>query len=215
MTPWTFGDESLPEQRAFAAEVRALAAVVLGLEHAEPELREATQVLAGVRRRLAAIAPADRPPRVGDRAGGDGRLYLDHGQDVGAFNPMFPVYDITIHGPERASGTVNFPICYEGPPGCAHGGFLAVFADSVVQHHNCAVGSTGKTRGLQMRYRRPVPLSADLPFEIERTMAEGRIASVLRLLSGPELLCEARIEVVRGDRSALPAISARRGNEPR
>ena len=84
-------------------------------------------------------------------------MYLDHGRDIGAYNPSFPEYDLTVDGP-RATGTVTFPIAYEGPPGVVHGGFLALFADCIAQHHNCEVGVAGKTVSLAIRYRRPAPL---------------------------------------------------------
>ncbi|MFC5746306.1 hypothetical protein [Actinomadura rugatobispora] len=210
MEPWVFGERALPEQERFAEEVRALCSVVLSLEEADPLLDEATRALGEARRRLERRVPPGPGPRVGALAGGDGRVYLDHGTDVGEFNPMFPTYRITVEGPERATGTVRFPICYEGPPGCVHGGFLAVFADCVVQHHNCAVGETGKTRGIELRYRRPVPVSAELEFTIDRTVADGSVDSEMRLMSAGETLCSARTSAVRGDRAKLPAVSARR-----
>ncbi|XVQ14562.1 hypothetical protein ACQP1W_19140 [Spirillospora sp. CA-255316] len=210
MEPWVFGERALPEQERFAEEVRALCSVVLSLERADPLLDEVTRALGEARRRLEERVPSGPGPRVGALAGGDGRVYLDHGRDVGAFNPMFPTYRIGVEGPERATGTVRFPICYEGPPGCVHGGFLAVFADCVVQHHNCAVGLTGKTRGIELRYRRPVPVSAELDFTIDRTVEDGTVTSRVRLMSDGETLCLASTGAVRGDRANLPAVSARR-----
>ena len=62
--------------------------------------------------------------------------------------PCFPEYDDHGRRRSRASGTVTFPIVYEGPPGIVHGGFLAVFFDSVMQHHNCDVGVAGKTTAM-------------------------------------------------------------------
>ena len=85
------------------------------------------------------------------------------------------------------SGTVTFPLAYEGPPGIVHGGFLAVFFDSVIQHHNCDVGVAGKTTSLTVTYRRPTPLLTKLQFELERSVAERRISSTGRLMAG-ELL---------------------------
>ena len=55
-------------------------------------------------------------------------------------------------------GTVEFPVCYEGPPGIVHGGFLAVFFDCVLQQLNCDLGLAGKTAELSLRFRRPTPL---------------------------------------------------------
>ena len=91
-----------------------------------------------------------------------------------------------------------------------HGGFLAVFFDSVVQHHNCEVGVAGKTASLVLRYRRPVPLLETLFFSLEREVSDGRIRSTGELRTGERVLCEAEVDAVAGDASALPAVSPRR-----
>ena len=135
--------------------------------------------------------------------------YIDHARDIGAFNPCFPEYEITVDG-DRASGTVSFPLAYEGPPGLVHGGFLAVFFDSVVQHHNCDVGVAGKTTSLALRYRRPTPLLTELRFEMTRAVDGSRIISDAQLLRDDKVLCEAHMDAIAGDRAALPAVSPRR-----
>jgi hypothetical protein len=205
MQPWIFGERALPEQERFAREIRELCSAVLGMEHPDPALDDVTRALIEARE---LIGPADPRPRVGDRA--DGRVYLDHGRDVGTFNPMVPTYQISVDGPRRATGTVRFPLCYEGPPGCVHGGFLAVFADCVVQHHNCAVGLTGKTRGIELRYRRPTPVLTDLAFEISRTVEDGSVLSEMLLTRDGDLLCAASTSAICGDRENLPVVSPRR-----
>jgi hypothetical protein len=144
---------------------------------------------------------------------GDGRVYLDHARDIGAFNPSVPTYDIAVDG-DRATGTVAFPLAYEGPPGLVHGGFLALFFDCAVQHHNCDVGQAGKTTSLAVRYRRPVPLSTPLSFTLTRATAAGRIRSTGQLHDGDRLLCEAEVDAVAGDRADLPPVSPRRDRPP-
>ena len=116
------------------------------------------------------------------------------------------------HSDAQATGTVSFPVCYEGPPGYVHGGFLGVFFDCVVQHHNCLRGLTGRTRGLELRYRRPVPLEQELTFVIDRAVDSKNVSSVARLLSGDEALCTATTSAVASDHAALPAVSPRRGD---
>jgi hypothetical protein len=206
---WTFGDEPLPQTLAAADLLRRVTSLVLALEGDEPGV---DRLIADLRRAVDALAarvPADPAPRVGPAASGDGRLYLDHARDIGAFNPCFPEYDIAVDG-DRATGTVTFPIAYEGPPGLVHGGFLAVFFDCAVQHHNCDVGVAGKTTSLALRYRRPAPLLTPLTFTIERTAADGHIRSTGQLLAGGRLLCEAEVDAIAGDRTALPEVSPRR-----
>ena len=90
------------------------------------------------------------------------------------------------------------------------GGFLAVFFDSIIQHHNCDVGVAGKTTSLNVTYRRPTPLLTELHFQVERSVDDRRIDSTARLMSGDVVLCEAKMSAVAGNRASLPEVSPRR-----
>jgi hypothetical protein len=210
---WTFGESPLDETTRLAAVLRRLAGLVLAQETPSPQVRQLTGQLLAAERALAAEVPVSPVPRVGADADGDGRVYLDHARDIGSFNPSFPVYEMTVDG-DAASGSVEFPIVYEGPPGLVHGGFLAVFFDCVIQHHNCDVGVAGKTTDLELRYRRPTPLLTPLAFAIERTATADRIESSARLMNGAKVCAEARMRAIAGDRSALPPVSPRRSAPP-
>ena len=105
---------------------------------------------------------------------------------------------------------MNFPIAYEGPPGLVHGGFLAVFFDCVVQHHNCELGLAGKTTSLLLTYRRPTPLLTDLTFVLDRSVGDDRITTVGVLTSGDKVLCQAEVGAIAGVRGNLPEVSPRR-----
>ncbi|MBL7489303.1 hypothetical protein I6A60_11480 [Frankia sp. AgB1.9] len=206
---WTFGVAPLAQTVELAARLRRVTGLALSLEHPAPELDALLDALAEAERRLAPLASADPAPRVGAAADGDGRVYLDHSRHIGAFNPGFPEYEIVVDGDE-ATGIVNFPVAYEGPPGLVHGGFLALFFDAAIQHHNCDVGVAGKTAGLELRYRRPTPVLTDLRFVLTRSLDGGRIRSTGELLAGDVRLCEARMDAVQGDRARLPPVSPRR-----
>jgi acyl-coenzyme A thioesterase PaaI-like protein len=206
---WTFGVDPLPESLAVAEHLRTVIGLVLALEAPHPTLERLVAALRSAEAELAELAPADPAPRVGRDASPERRVYIDHGRDIGCFNPCFPTYRIRVDG-DRASGTVDFPIAYEGPPGLVHGGFLAVFFDSIVQHHNCELGLTGKTTSLAVTYRRPTPLLTELRFEVERSVAGRRISSHARLSSDRVVLCEAQVSAVVGDRALLPEVSPRR-----
>ena len=78
---------------------------------------------------------------------------------------------------------------YEGPPGLVHGGFLAVFFDCVMQHQNCVAGLSGKTRSLQVTFRRPTPVLTALRFDIARSPEQRGITSTARVLLDEEVLC--------------------------
>ncbi len=164
---WTFGVEPLSQTEVAAALLRRVAGLVVAMEAADPAVDRLVTALRAAERELDAAGPSDPHPRVGPRAGSDGRIYLDHSRDIGEYNPCFPEYDITVDG-ERARGTVTFPTVYEGPPGVVHGGFIALLIDCVVQHHNCDLGVAGKTSSLSVRFRRPTPLLEELRFEVDR-----------------------------------------------
>jgi hypothetical protein len=206
---WDFGNPPLSQTVEAAALVRRITAQLLSLEHREPEVERLLSELRQVEEVLQEKVPPDPAPRVGAATSGQGRVYLDHARDIGAYNACFPEYEIVVDG-DRAQGTIAFAVPYEGPPGIVHGGFLAVFFDCVVQHHNCELGEAGKTTSLALRFRRPVPLLTPLAFTIERASAEGRIHSEARLLSDGEVLCSAEIDSIAGDRAALPEVSPRR-----
>jgi hypothetical protein len=205
---WTFGEPPLPQTTDAAAALRRVTSLLLALETEEPEVGRLITDLERTEAALSARVPPDPAPRVGAGVSGDGRVYLDHSRDIGAFNPCFPDYGIEVDG-DRATGEVAFPIAYEGPPGLVHGGFLSLFFDCAVQQHNCDLGEAGKTTSLSIRFRRPTPLLTPLAFTIDRSADAGRIRSSGRILLGDRVLCEADVEAIAGDRADLPDVSPR------
>lgn len=190
-----FGELPLAQTVAATAAIRRLTGMVLSLEHPHPTVDEILTTIAGWERDLAAALPADHRPRMstGDESK---RLYVQRAFDVGAANPVFPEYRFERLDDENASGSVRFPIVFEGPPGLVHGGSLAVLFDCVTQHHNCAVGRSGKTRSLLVRYRRPTPLETDLRFEIVRTQSDREITSTASLILDDEVLCTGEVSAL-------------------
>jgi hypothetical protein len=205
---WVFGNQPLPQALALAPVLRRLTERALSLEHDDEDLAAFIEALSALERTLLQRGPGDPTPRIGPDPRPDQRVYLDHGRDIGKYNPAFPEYEIRVEG-DRASGTVSFPLLFEGPPGIVHGGFLAVFFDCIIQHHNCEYGTAGKTTALNMEYLRPTPLLRTLPFEIERVSDARRITSRAWIELDGSVLCRATMEAVAGDRSRLPAVSPR------
>ena len=211
MEPWTFGEAPLPAVVELAEVVRELTSTVLSLERTSPELEEVTRMLREAQRRLARSVPADPAPRVGAHARDAQRVYVDHSRDVGDYNPCFPRYELAVDvDGSSGRGTVEFPVCYEGPPGIVHGGFLAVFFDCVLQQLNCDLGQAGKTAELSLKFRRPTPLLTPLVVHAERTIDGGRIDSRAHLERDGTVLCEAEMRAALGDHAALPVVSPRR-----
>jgi hypothetical protein len=209
MSVWKFGEDALEETERYAALVRRISSLVLQMETPSEIVAELNAALERAEAALAALAPAGPRPRIGADGDGEGRVYLDHSRAVGAYNPAFPLYAIEVEG-DRASGTVSFPVLYEGPPGLVHGGFLAVFFDQAIQHHNCDVGTAGKTTRLEIRYSAPTPLLTQLRFDIERRVEDRRIESTARLFAGDVQCAAATMRAVAGNLAALPVVSPRR-----
>jgi hypothetical protein len=210
-TPWTFGVEPLPQTCDLAALMRRVAGLALALENEDPAVQRLIDDLMAAEKAMSSEVAADLGPRIGPDPAPENRVYVDHSRDIGAFNPAFPEYDIEVAG-HLASGSVVFPLAFEGPPGVVHGGVLATFFDCVIQHHNCDVGVAGKTTSLTVTYRRPTPLLERLEFTIEREADSHRITSNAQLSFGDDILCSATMEAVAGDRSRLPVVSPRRSS---
>jgi hypothetical protein len=184
-----FGEVPLAQTLAAAGAIRRLSSLLLSLEHPHPTVEAILAQISDWESELSAAVPPDSAPRIGADDDGSRRVYLDHATDIGAFNPCFPEYRFDHLDGEIASGSVNFPLVYEGPPGLVHGGFLAVFFDCVMQHQSCMAGLAGKTRSLQVTFRRPTPVLTQLRFDIARREVDRGITSTARLLSDDEVLC--------------------------
>jgi len=206
---WTFGEQPLDQTRELAIVLRDLMGAAVGLEGDSDALSAAIAELRALQARLAAEGPSDLRPRVGDDAPADRRVYLDHSRDIGEYNAAFPRYAISV-ADDRAEGTITFPLVYEGPPGVVHGGFVAVFFDCILQHLSCDMGRAGKTRNLNVRYRRPTPILTELQFSATRTVTDEAIEFAAELRDGEVLLCSAEMSAVLGNRANLPAVSPRR-----
>ena len=209
VTPWVFGEAPLAETIALAAALRDLAGNALALEHPTPEIRQFTEEVFAVGKRLEAILPRDPRPRVGDSPEPDRRVYIDHSRNIGDYNPCFPQYRLSC-ADGRGEGEVDFPNLYEGPPGIVHGGFLALLFDCVLQQLNCDLGVAGKTATLNVRFRRPTPLRTTLRIVAAREIIENKIHSNAQLYREDELLCSAEMTAVAGSREALLYVSPRR-----
>lgn len=191
-----FGEAPLAQTVAAAGAMRRLGSLLLSLEHPHPTVDAMLAKFAQWERELSAAAPQDNAPRIGETDGDPRRVYLNHATDIAAYNACFPEYRFDHVDPESAAGAVSFPLVYEGPPGLVHGGFLGVFFDCVIQHHNCVTGLSGKTRSLLVTFRRPTPLLTELRFDIVRSQVDRGISSTARLLLDDEVLCTGEVNTL-------------------
>jgi hypothetical protein len=191
-----FGEAPLAQTVAAAAAIRRLSSTLLALEHPHPVVDAMLAKFAEWEGELAAAAPRDNAPRIGEVENDPRRVYLNHATDIGAYNPCFPEYSLDHMDVDRAGGRVLFPLVYEGPPGLVHGGFLAAFFDCVIQHHSCVTGLSGKTRSLNVTFRRPTPILTELRFDIVRSEVERGVTSTARLLLDGEVLCVGEVNTL-------------------
>lgn len=191
-----FGEAPLDQTVAAASAMRRLSSLLVSLEHPHPAVDAMLEKFTEWERELSAAAPADNSPRIGELPDDPRRVYLNHATDIGAYNPCFPEYRFTEFDAEKATGGVEFPVIYEGPPGLVHGGFLGVFFDCVIQHHNCVTGLSGKTRSLAVTFRRPTPVLTELRFDIARSESERGITSTARLWLDDKVLCTGEVNTL-------------------
>ncbi|CDO89871.1 hypothetical protein AWC29_00490 [Mycobacterium triplex] len=191
-----FGEMPLPQTVAAAGAMRRLSSLLISLEHPHPTVDAMLAKFGEWESELATAAPQDNAPRIGEADDDPRRVYLNHATDIGAYNPSFPEYSFDYLDADKAEGRVVFPLVYEGPPGLVHGGFLSVFFDCVIQHHSCVMGLSGKTRSLNVTFRRPTPLLTELNFDIVRSQVERGIASTARLLLDGEVLCVGEVNTL-------------------
>lgn len=210
-----FGEAPLDQTVAAAGAMRRLSSLLLSLEHPHPAVDAMLAKFAEWEGELSAAAPTDNAPRIGEVDGDPRRVYLNHATDIGAYNPCFPEYRFDELDAEKAVGAVSFPLLYEGPPGLVHGGFLGVFFDCVIQHHNCVTGLSGKTRSLLVSFRRPTPVLTELRFDIVRTQVERGISSTARLLLDEDVLCSGEVNTLASPPDKLAGSRfGRRRKEP-
>lgn len=97
---------------------------------------------------------------------------------VGPLNPMsmpatFEVVD------DGIDGSVTFGARYNGPPGAAHGGMIALVLDEVLGSTALVAGVGGYTGTLSIRYQGTVPLDTEVELWGRLDRVEGRKAFVV------------------------------------
>jgi acyl-coenzyme A thioesterase PaaI-like protein len=110
---------------------------------------------------------------------------------TGRLHPFAPPVRVTSIG-RHVEGTVTFGAAYEGPPGYAHGGFVAAALDELLGLTLVAQHVPGMTGRLTVHYRRPTPLHTELRVIGEVVRVDGRKSYVEgRILDGDTVCSEA------------------------
>jgi acyl-coenzyme A thioesterase PaaI-like protein len=80
--------------------------------------------------------------------------------------------------PNRITGTVKFGPAFEGPPGHAHGGWVAGILDHLMGMTHVHTGHPGMTGGLSVRYLKPTPLNKLIEVSAQATELDERRTEV-------------------------------------
>jgi acyl-coenzyme A thioesterase PaaI-like protein len=103
----------------------------------------------------------------------DTYAFLAHDPVIGKLNPLAPPLSMRVED-DKIVGEVNFNSAYEGPPQCAHGGYIAAVFDILLGGTEALSGIPGVTGTLSVRYIAPTPLNTDLRVEGILEGVEGR-----------------------------------------
>ena len=111
---------------------------------------------------------------------------------IGSRNPVSPPLEPVVLPDAAVRADLSLGVEYQGPPGCVHGGIVALLFDEMLGLANAASGSVGMTADLRITYSSPTPLFAPLRFEARQEKVEGRkIWSVATLHTGERLCAKA------------------------
>ncbi len=144
---------------------------------------DVNDLTAQIRAASAKLLADAHPANVGLLLCADGRRRSPSNPVSGRRNAFAPPLKVKRDKDElRAWSTFNLGAAYEGPLGHIHGGVLAMLLDQILGMIPALVGLPGMTAYLNVTYRRPSPLFADLNIEAKvdrtegwKTFATGRI----------------------------------------
>lgn len=131
--------------------------------------------------------------------------HLGSNPAIGGRNPVSPPLEPVVLPDATVRCDLRLGIEYQGPPGCVHGGIVALVFDEMLGLANAAAGSVGMTADLRVQYKSPTPLYAPLRFKARQTRVEGRKIWATATLHTGDTLCattEALFIEPRGIRDA-------------
>jgi acyl-coenzyme A thioesterase PaaI-like protein len=166
-----------------AESLRGVVEQMVRIDAAHPELARAQAECEAIAQRLSAVARQGMRPRMApddDPARTDARPYYAGDASRWHCNPFHPPLVLERAGENGLRARFRLGLTHEGPPGCVHGGFVAMLLDTVLGHANVLYGLPGLTARLTVRYRRPTPLFEDLVLEADAPEIMGERRCVVR-----------------------------------
>jgi hypothetical protein len=143
-----------------AAATRRLVEAVVDADASDAELAAAAAATEEVVDRL-------------ERASRAGTPDLERWRHRFSVNPVAPSFSYE-RTDEGIVGRGAFGLAAEGPPGCVHGGWVALAFDEALGMANSAAGHLSVTGRLTIRYRQPTPLHTEITLDAHAARVEGR-----------------------------------------
>jgi len=177
---------------ALAAAVRRVITAMVAANVPDDETRALTAVVESVAGRLEASAGPGRRPRYQPDPTGPPQEFFPTSPAIGFANPVAPPVLVEAAEDGGLVGSAFFDYQYEGPPGCVHGGVIALVFDELLGATSIATGQPGMTGTLTIRYRRPTPLRTPLRLEAGFVGRDGRKITIRgAIYEGETLTAEA------------------------
>lgn len=86
------------------------------------------------------------------------RRYVPNCPVIGRSNVLAPPAGFELLGDGTLRSEMTLGLEYQGPPGCVHGGYVALLFDAAMGRVNHHAGTTGMTLYLDIDYRTPTPI---------------------------------------------------------
>lgn len=156
-----------------AAAVRRITSATVGAALDDADINKAAGSLVEIADRLEKKAGPRRRRRSQPNPAGHPQEFFPTSPVVGFANPVAP--PVVVESAEGGlDGLAWFDYQYEGPPGCVHGGVIAMVFDEILGAANIAAGFPGMTGTLTIRYRKPTPLRSPLRVQARVEERQGR-----------------------------------------
>lgn len=102
------------------------------------------------------------------------RRYVPNCPVVGRSNVLAPPAEFELLDDGTVRSEITLGLEYQGPPGCVHGGIVALMFDAVLGRANHHAGTTGMTMYLDLDYRSPTPILEPIVITGRQVRVDGR-----------------------------------------
>lgn len=183
--PWEVDWEPTPERRELGEALRRLLDVVVRTGASREDMHAATVAIDEMTAKLeTSTVRADRSVTAGS--------YRAHMSLVGGLShPVAPQLLMEVNGSVGRGEVVLGPV-FQGGPGLAHGGVLALLIDHAMGCVAVGPDRPAMTARLTLRYRKPTPLGVPLTVSVRLDRIEGRkVHLTAEIIAGGQVTVDA------------------------